>query len=916
MMHIPGSTYRIQFTPEFGFKQACQIVPYLAALGISDLYASPIFKAVSGSLHGYDVTDPNRLNPQLGTKDEFVLLALMVKEHHMAWMQDIVPNHMAFHCENAILMDVLEKGDQSEFAGSFDMRVHNEEDERRRPVTIPVLAEPFENALAEHKIKLAYKEKRLWVTYFELAYPLCWDSYPDVFETDGAEKADLKDLLEAIQNVEEPAACKEETLESIRTMFTEDPALRASLKKRLDFLNGENELPDKAAPLRGILNKQYFRLIYWRDFNAEGNYRRFFYLTDFIGLNTGRRDVFERTHRLIYDYVQKGFFQGLRIDHIDGLYQPLRYLKRLRDSSDDVYIVVEKILNMEEKLPAEWPIQGTTGYDFMNFVNGLFCDSRAESIMTELYEAFTGQRQDWNELLADSKRNALDQFLECDLTYLAGLAMQTQEQHTHSKTPTIETIRAVLKELIVQLDVYRTYIDDEISVEDDRRLETAIQRAMEHSPGLRRELKMLKQLLLSKQTRTASEGEAEDFVLRFQQYTGPVMAKGLEDTCFYRYNRLISLNEVGGRPTRFGVAPHEFDAFISERAWTFGLSMNASSTHDTKRGEDARARINVLSEMPDLWRQATEYWAALNEDFRRKIGAEYAPSRNDEYFIYQTMIGSFPFEESQEADFFERLKATAVKAAREAKIHTNWTDPNAEYERAIKDFIDCLAQPDGQFLTDFRRLHRQTAFYGIFNSLSQTLIKMTAPGVPDFYQGSELWNLSMVDPDNRRGVDYAQRARMLAEITAKTGRDTTALLRELMATPQDGRIKMYTIWKTLHLRAGFRELFERGDYVPLQVRGSLRDHLIAFARVHGERAAVTAVPRFLSRFITPDTMPLGEIWNDTEVMLPEEFLAAWYNCFTEARTDAERSIKASDLLAGFPVACVVNVPEYHLKLED
>lgn len=910
-MHIPRATYRLQFTPSFGFAQAEAIVPYLSALGISDLYASPIFQAVPGSLHGYDVTDPNRLNPELGTPQEFESLIAAVKAHRLAWLQDIVPNHMAFHRENRMLMDVLEKGRQSEYTAFFDIRNSRKPGEKPQPVIIAALGEPLEQAVSERKVQITCEKGRLYAVYYELKYPLSWDSFPQALSLDGATPYALRSLLCILDSPDETAAAKEEAIEGIRKLYHDTLEIRAYIDQQLDYLNNVNATGTDA--LEKVLSQQNFRLAFWRDGNVQGNYRRFFHLPEFIAVNTGRRDVFERTHRLIFELVEKGYFQGLRIDHIDGLYQPQRYLSRLRRRFDDLYIVVEKILNMEERLPPEWPVQGTTGYDFLNYVNGLFCDPNAAGPMTECCNAFTGIKQDWPDVLSESKRLIMNKFMECDLSYLARLAIRAADRTGFRLRPRAEDdVRQALKEFIAELDVYRTYIDDETSPQDARRIELAYERAMQNSRPHRKELKLIK-TLLSQEPGEREAGEAEEFALRFQQLTGPVMAKGLEDTGFYRFNRFVGLNEVGGEPETFGVSPGAFDSYIGERAWTFGYSMNATSTHDTKRGEDARARLNVLTEMPDLWRQAVERWAALNEDHKRKTGQDFAPSKNDEYLLYQAMIGSFPFDPAEETEFLKRLKEFAVKAAREAKVHTNWTDPQPAYEEALTAFIEDITRPASAFLEEFRRFSRQTSYFGMFNSLSQTLIKLAAPGVPDFYQGSELWNLSMVDPDNRRPVDFEQRSGLLTAIRSACGQFLPALLEDMLANMEDGRVKMYLIWKMLHLRAGFRDLFERGDYVSLDVRGPLAGSLHAFARIFGERAAVIVVPRFLWSLLSPGQMPFGEVWGETEVILPTPELAVWYDCFTEARLDLEHVCRIADLLSGFPVACIVNVPEYHLK---
>lgn len=912
-MHIPRATYRLQFTPEFGFKEAAAIVPYLAALGISDMYASPIFRAVPGSLHGYDVTDPNRLNPELGTREDFEALATALKENRMGWLQDIVPNHTAFHPENRMLMDVLEKGDQSEFADFFDIRNHTETD-ARTPVVTAVLADSLEKTLEQNKIRIVYDHARLRVKYYGKQYPLCWESYAEALMANGFGSTPLGEYVPVLESREEPAASKEETLTAIWDLYRNDSNVKNYIDTRLAELNGPDRNAGGFGTLRHLLSRQHFRLACWKDANTQTNYRRFFYLNEFICLKMARREVFERIHRFIFELVEAGMFQGLRVDHIDGLYQPLRYLQRLRERFDSIYIVVEKILGLDEKLPVQWPVQGTTGYDFLNFVNGLFCNPKSQAALTEFYESFTGARQDWDDILRASKLHEMRTFMECDLSYLAQLAASAIRERG-GKPPPLEKLRQALMDVIAEMDVYRTYMDDEMSVEDQRRLESALDKAASARSGNVRELKLIRSLLLAKPAHTPPAGENDHFVMRFQQLTGPVAAKGMEDTCFYRYHRLLSLNEVGGNPQKFGISPREFDAFIGERAWTFGFSMNATSTHDTKRGEDARARITVLSEIPDLWRQAVERWAAMNESFRSKIGNDYAPCRNDEYMLYQIMIGSYPADPEQETAFVQRLKAVAIKSVREAKVHTNWTGPNSAYEDAVNGFIEGILNPRGEFVADFRQFGRQTTHFGIFNSLSGTLIKLTAPGVPDIYQGSEVWNLSMVDPDNRRSVNYDEMQQTLSDIRYKTVHDTALLLDELLENLTDGRIKMYLTWKVLHLRAGFRDLFERGDYVPLEVRGSLKDSLLAYARIFGERTAVIAVPRFLTGVIDVGQIPTGDVWEDTEIILPQETMTAWYDCFTEKRLDIENRCPVSELLAGFPAACIVNAQQVHLKTQ-
>jgi len=917
-MRIPLSTYRLQFTPASGFQAAARRVPYLAALGISDVYAAPVFKARKGSTHGYDVVDPCLLNPELGSSADFDAFVKALADGGMGILQDIVPNHMAFSSDNVMLMDVLERGEHSPYYRLFDIDWNHPYESMKGKLLAPVLGKFFAEALEGGEIQLRYGEGGMCIAYYDLALPVRIESYLQVLEYNigdleqrlGAESAaftnylGLIHLLKSFMPAGSGKARGEEIVFAKRMLwklYTAHREIRRFVDGNIAYLNGRKGVPESFNALDKLLSEQLFRLSFWKVATEEINYRRFFTINELISLRVEDEEMFNLTHELIIKLAAGGTFAGLRIDHIDGLYDPALYLTRLRQRAPQAYIVVEKVLARGERLAASWPVQGTTGYDFLNCVNGIFCKKENAGEFSKIYERFNGQSVAYDELVCQKKRLIIGKHLAGNIDNLAQLLKKISGKDKYGRDITLYALKRALVEVMTFFPVYRTYVSEGAMSDSDRAyIREAIQKARETLPALVYEINFIEKfLLLRYDPSTADEVKKEwtAFAMNFQQYTGPLMAKGYEDTIFYVYNRLISLNEVGGDPGRFGVSADEFHAFQLERAASWPHALNATSTHDTKRGEDVRARINVLSELPQEWKVHVRLWHQINKKHKTEIRTFAAPDLNDEYFIYQTLIGAFPFDARRPAAFIERMKRYIVKAVREAKVHTAWIKPDEEYEAACMSFVEKVLTPaaDNGFLQDFRSFQKKIAWYGIFNALSQTLLKITCPGVPDFYQGTEWWELCLVDPDNRGEVDFAAREAALRGLE-------TAPLKELLKRPQDGRVKQFLIYRALASRKADRDLFQKGGYLPLAVEGEHKDSVIAFARRLGDRWALTVVPRFLTRVVHENELPTGkDVWKDTHVVMPEK-VPGWEDVFTGKQRKGSPGLRVGELLSSFPAA--------------
>lgn len=918
MMRIPIATYRLQLTAAFGFEQALEIISYLADLGISDIYASPIFKARKGSLHGYDVVDQNQINPDLGTKDDFRNLMEAVKARGLGWIQDIVPNHMAYCQENALLWDVLEKGESSGYFNFFDIFWDHPCGDLRGRLLAPFLGKMYYEALEGGEIKLEIAPDGLVARYYDLKLPLKPESVQEI----------LYGALTEVGSGLGAGLDEDDLKRGLWEIYSWDEDFKELFDSALGKINGIRGKPESFDALDRILSDQRFKLSFWKVASQEVNYRRFFTINEIIALRSDLDEVFYHTHSLILDMAARGDVTGLRIDHIDGLRDPAAYLRKLREIAGDKYIVVEKILSREERLPS-WPIQGTTGYDFLNILGGVLVNREAGGDFERIYSGFTSLNMSYGETVYQKKKAVLEKEMAGDVENLSFILKKISAGDRHGRDITHAGLTNALAEIMAIFPVYRTYGSSEGFRPEDRSILTdVIRRAKDRNPELKKELEFVKHYLLletgemeekkgnlsegggkggsrkngvnseeTRERRNSADGLGTDrnevpgkdrsqFLLRLQQFTGPLMAKGFEDTLLYNYNRLISLNEVGGSPDRFGATPDEFHNFLTERAMLWPASMNATATHDTKRGEDARARINVLSEIPEEWQRALEAWSSMNKGKKKEVKGRRLPGKDDEYFLYQTLLGSLPFYADEYPSFEERAVDYLIKAAREAKVHSGWEKPDTYYEEAMTTFFNDILRRagDNPFPSYLWKLLRKVEHHGILNSLAQTLIKITAPGVPDFYQGTELWDLSFVDPDNRRPVDFKIRKAYLEDIMEREGKDMAGLVSELLYLARDGRVKMFLIHRALKARRVLSELFLHGDYLPIYAQGSRRKNIIAFARRSKEDSgtwALTIIPR-----ITTDLVDLGEypmgigIWKDTFLALPEGAPEQWVNALT------------------------------------
>ena len=941
---IPLSTYRIQFHSGFTFRDACGVVDYLCGLGVTDCYASSYLKAAPHSPHGYDVADPTRLNPELGGDADYWAWIEAMHARGMGHVMDLVPNHMGIaKAANPWWLDVLENGPSSRFAHFFDIEWRPVKDELADKILIPILGDPYGAVLERQQLQLVYRDGAFFVRYYEETLPIAPDTFGAVFEgtlerwLEGRTSPDadeLQSILTAARNLpsrsdREPEAiavrAREKEIVKRRLAALEQGStdVASLIEESVRLVNGVTGRPRSFDALDRLLNLQSYRLAHWRVASEEINYRRFFDVNGLAALRMEEPDVFDEVHRFAFELVRKGAVTGLRIDHVDGLFAPRDYLRRLHEhctiapgrepagtAADPFFVVVEKILGPGERLESDWPVHGTTGYEFAATVNNLFVDRRNERAFDDLYRRIIRERRlSFRDLAYRCKKQVLHETMSGDINSLGHQLNRFSERNRHFRDFTLYSLISTLKEVIASFPVYRTYItqDDPVTDHDTRYIVEAVQSARSRAPdvgGLM--FDFVERLLLKRTAVTAPEEcrERAAFIGKLQQLTSPVAAKGIEDTALYIYNRLLSLNEVGADPTQFGIEPAAVHDWMTERQRVSPAALSATSTHDTKRGEDVRARLNVLSEMPGAWKSALARWRAVNRRFKTEIRGALAPDANEEYLIYQTLIGAWPFEPDAgaAAAFGDRIAAYLRKALRESKVHTSWLSPDDQYEAAVDRFVRAILdrRKANLFLQSFAPLQEKVAQLGIYNSLAQLLIKITAPGVPDFYQGTEFWDLTLVDPDNRRPVDYDTRRRALA---AMRDADAAALL----ARRADGHVKMFVAARALAARAARRDLYQRGDYVPLRAAGWRSDCVFAFAR----GTAITCVPRLIATLTADGRPPLGAaVWGDTRIGvaaghdLRDVFTGA---VVTPAPADSGYTLPAAAIFESFPVALLVPV---------
>ncbi|MCC6589686.1 MAG: malto-oligosyltrehalose synthase [Bryobacterales bacterium] len=924
---VPVSTYRLQLNKDFPFSAALAQLDYLQSLGITDLYLSPILHARPGSVHGYDVVDHGRINPELGADDDFRALARAARDRNMGVIVDIVPNHMCVACPaNTAWWDVLENGPSSPYSTYFDVDWEPSTPGLRNKVLLPVLGGQFGRVLESGEIRVKYENGLLYLTLYGNRLPMAPRSWTHLLEPLAARlEAQLgpadntvmeaQSILTALtylpeQSERDPNRVRERYREKevvrrrFESLVQSSPDVQSILDTVIREVNGQPGIAASFDLLERLLNEQAYRLAFWRVAADEINYRRFFDINELAAIRVEDPVVFQAAHEVILRFISEGLITGLRVDHPDGLYDPAGYFEQLQQAvaqaspeAAPFYVVAEKILTHHEHL-RPWCIEGTVGYGFLNLLNGLYVDISHRSAFERLYRTFTGSHDSYPDQFYDAKKLVLQVAMSSELNVLARRLDDIATEQRYSRDFTLENLRHALREVITCFPIYRTYIRESTEApdrEDVRHIRAAVNAARERNPALSEDVfAFIEDLLLLRDPPglTAEQRHRRRlWVMRLQQFTGPVMARGLEDTLFYRYVMLASLNEVGGEPPRFGTPAAVFHERNAIRLRHWPNAMLASSTHDTKRGEDVRARISVLSEIPQLWAAAVHRWHSLNLSHRSRAGDMMAPSPNDEYLLYQTLIGTWPADPRPNG-YEQRIQQYMLKAIREAKLHSSWIRPNAAYEEAVDRFLDAILHSE-DFLADFARFQTPVAEAGLLNSLSQTVLKLTAPGVPDTYQGNEMPEFTLVDPDNRRAIDYQLR------------RDTLRALDEA-AAPDDKHAKLWITSRLLRFRRDFHALFSAGAYEPIRATGPHRHRLIAFARTYSRQAAIAIAGRF---FLSSDGGLTRDAssWNGTDLLLPRSHDSTTFiDVLTNRKVAAHnRRIAVSEAFGPWPVAVLM-----------
>ena len=976
LLRRPSATYRLQLGQGFGFDQAAKVVPYLAQLGVSDVYLSPILQASPGSTHGYDVVDHGRLNEELGGAVAYRRLCEALRAHGLGQIVDFVPNHMGIGAQNRWWVDVLENGPSSVHAPYFDIDWNPVKGELRNKVLVPLLGDQYGAVLERGELELFREGGGFTLRYYDHRFPvapgriaqLLRYGLDDLAAELGSSDPSLQELESIVTQLEklprrsetepdkvvERAREKEVAKRRLAALCASSPRVCRHIDANVKRFNGVPGDPRSFDLLDGLLDNQAYRIAYWRTAGEEINYRRFFDINNLAAIRMEDDRVFQDAHRLVIGLLAEGTATGLRIDHPDGLYDPATYFRNLQvaflvarcrllagvdgasapngsweleawvrqaiEEAQDagqlprrpVYVAAEKILSRRETLPDAWAISGTTGYDFLGAATGLFVDPTAEPALTDAYDGFVGGTKDFAAITYAKKKLIMSSSMASEINMLATRLNRISETNRRTRDFTLNELGRALIEFIACFPIYRTYIRGPDTASVDARDRQYIEQTIARAKRLARTTNasvydFLRDVMLLRYPETLSAAERAmwlEFTLKLQQVTGPVTAKAVEDTAFYNYHRLIALNEVGGDPRVFGTTLHEFHAFCAERQARFPHTLNATSTHDTKRSEDVRVRICALTEVPQEWAAHVSHWAQLNAPHKTDVEGEPAPDPEDEYLLYQTLVGACPPDEPGTPaweEFVARVNAYVEKAAREAKLHTSWTNPNAEYEAAMRRFVEAVLQAR-PFLDAFLPFARRIARAGAVNALSLAALKCFAPGVPDVYQGCELQDLSLVDPDNRRRIVFDGRAALLNELDHRTedleGR--RALVREVGAIEnlQDGRAKLLLLREALRFRQSAAELFRHAEYQALPVEGPDAVHVIAFARWHAEGAAVLVAPRWVLARI--DSAVSGLRWSG-QVRLPES-ARGFENLVTGEKIDAPGPVELARLWAEFPVA--------------
>jgi len=850
-MFKPSSTYRIQFHKDFDFNALDQIIPYLIKLGIDTLYASPIFEAVPGSTHGYDVVNPWMINPEIGTEQQLIAISKKLKHAGISWLQDIVPNHMAFHPDNKWLMDVLKNGSESAFASFFDIDFKQGDGK----LMVPFLGEDLDEAIANKTLKVEEIDGTYFLNSGDANWPL---------------------------NAETVKKLSKENL------------------KALNKNDGE---------LKKIVNAQHYRLCNWQETNTRINYRRFFTVNGLICINIQHQNAYDLYHKYIFELVEKGVFQGLRIDHIDGLYDPKQYLDRLRKSlGNEVYIVVEKILESGEEMPSNWNAQGNTGYDFLAIANNLFTNTQSKKRFNEIYQQVIDKKLNPSALIYQKKTAILFEHMQGELNNLCALFLSLKLIEVPESE--LKNLKLAIAEMLIQMPVYRYYnYDFPLNTEDEKSIKTLLKpilynKKLSNAGNLLHEAFLEKPLL----NKVNYNKKIKQFYQRCMQFTGPLMAKGVEDTVMFTYNRFVGHTEVGDAPDAFGLTANEFHQKMLDRQKNWPLSLNGSSTHDTKKGEDVRARLNVLTDLPEDWATLVN---GLLHNFK-ELQSIY-PSfkwlhKNDIYLIIQTIIGALPFTGEDDDDIDLRLEQFIQKALREAKKRSDWADPNEKYEAEMNNFSQAILDKKHNSRIKIKDFLNDISDFAIVNSLAQLTLKFTCPGIPDLYQGTELWDLSLVDPDNRRPVDFEIRDKYLNEIDG-------APIKTLWTERSSGKVKLWLTKQLLEIRKVNKDVFEQGAYIPLQVKGKFSKYVCAFARKFEEAWIMTTIPLGLAELCKSQNVSASKFkWADTQILLPIDAPLTWMDLLTDKQSNIDilnQGISLNEIFNEIPISVIKLLPKNH-----
>ncbi len=913
-MYIPSATYRVQLSNKFDFKKLNQIVDYLYNLGISTVYASPILQATPGSQHGYDVINPERINPEIGSWQELKQINRKLHDKNMGWLQDMVPNHMAFSFLNPWLRDIMEKGPDSKYYEFFDITWKNDDSELDGKMMAPFLGAPLEEILGRKEIAIHFDHDGFSLKYYDQQYPLSLKSYYHLMlqvksilqmddDIDGTLEQEIFKMLEQSENLQDISRHDYDKVlqfkKDVNKMYQANSSFTKLLDKTLSKINQDQ------AYLQYLLEFQYFLPCHWQETEKRINYRRFFTINDLISLRMQDEDVFQQYHAFLKTLFDQDLIHGLRVDHIDGLFNPNDYLQKVRDHfGKDLYLVVEKILEWEESLPIFWPAQGTTGYGFLASVSHLFTDWRNKERFNDIYKDLVGEEQEYHDLVMEKKYFIIKERMGGELNNLIMLMKQLQLYPDEGRFED-ENFAEALAVFMIAHPVYRIYPTQyPLSQGDLSMLKQAYLQASNWRSELKKELKYIFDLFT--ETRGSNKLINDNklfFLMRSQQFTGPLEAKGVEDTTFYLYNRLISHNEVGDSPEIFGISFQEFHEKMMARQVLAPHALSATATHDTKRGEDMRVRTNIISELPDEWHQAVKQWKQINMGAKKSFNGKQSPDDNDEYFIYQTIVGALPMDGSINEELRQRLREYMTKVLREGKRNSSWSNPNQQYEFGVHDFLNTILQENSKFMQAARPFLKKVTHFGFINSLSQVLLKITAPGVPDVYQGTEFWDLNLVDPDNRRPVDYELREKILKDIQEAYNHDPIQLIDSLLQSKEDGRIKLFTLYKSLIERRRSQKLFSKGKYIPLHFSGSGYWHLVGYARHYQNQWALIVLPRHLVHFLNEGEYPHQvQTWEDTILHLPKGAPRNWRSTFSGRMLNFENQVvRVNELFTNFPI---------------